>query len=99
MSSAAGKQCTFSLDGNSQVVVSTYGWPLDRAVAWDVHCSYSLVLSGSGGPSPAQMGMVLPPGAQSTGYGSSLAQTYYFLIQNAGGLQGEFDLCYLYITF
>jgi hypothetical protein len=96
MASGAGKQCSFSLDGNSQMVVSTYDWALTTAVAWDVHCPYTQTLSGSGGPSPAQMGMVLPPGTQVYEYGS---QTYYFLIQNAGGLPGEFDLCYLYITF
>jgi hypothetical protein len=97
MSTGAGKQASFSLDGNSQVVVSTYGWPLTDAIAWDVHCSYTETLSGSGGPSPAQMGLVLPPGTQVYQYLKS--QTYYFLVQNAGGLQGEFDLCYLYITF
>jgi hypothetical protein len=97
MASGAGKQCSFSLDGNSQMLVSTYNWALTDAVGWDVHCPYTQTLSGSGGPSPAQMGMVLPPGTQVYEYTKS--QTYYFLIQNAGGLPGEFDLCYLYITF
>lgn len=97
MASGAAKQCTFSLDGYSQIVVSTWGHSLTWSMAWDVHCSFTETLSGSGGPSPAQMGLVLPPGAQVDPYGKT--ETYYFLIQNAGGLPGTFDLCYLYHSF
>jgi hypothetical protein len=98
MASGAGKQATWYLPGDSQIVVFTYGWPANWAVAWDIHCSYTDSLRGSGGPSPAQMGLVLPPGAQwsDNPYDS---QTYYFLVQNAGGLNGTFDLCYLYHSF
>jgi hypothetical protein len=97
MASGAGKQASFFLSGSSQMLVSTWGWPIDQAMAWDVHCRTPNEITGSGGPSPAQMGLVLPPGTQFALPGETL--TYYFLIQNAGGQDGTYDLCYLYHSF
>ncbi len=99
MASGAGKLGSWILVGDSQIVMSTWGWPNDQATVFDIHCSYTETLAGSGGPSPAQMGMVLPPGAQTGGSGDETYQTYYLLIQNAGGLEGTFDWCYLFHSF
>jgi hypothetical protein len=91
MATSQGKLASFTIEGDSQIVVYSVHWSTGWTNLWDIHCSYGLVLNGSGGPSPAQMGLVLPPGAQSTTYGE---MTYYFLIQNAGGLVGTADLCF-----
>jgi hypothetical protein len=97
MASGAGKQASWFLSGNSQFVTFTWGWPVNQAMAWDIHCRTPNEISGADGPSPPQMGLVLPPGTQFTITGETL--TYYFLVQNAGGQDGEFDLCYLYHSF
>jgi hypothetical protein len=93
MATTQGKLATFSIDGYSQIVVYSVNWSTTWTNLWDIHCPYTESLSGSGAPPPAQMGLVLPPGARSTDEAGK-TMSYWFLIQNAGGMTGEADLCW-----
>jgi hypothetical protein len=93
MAFTAGILATWLIDGDSQIVVYSTNWSTSWTNLWDIHCSWTLTLSGSGGGSPAQMGLVLPPGAQSTD-AEGKTMSYWFLIQNAGDLEGQAELCW-----
>lgn len=88
---SAGIQFSGWLDEHSQNVWFTYGWPNNWAVNWSVHTGLNLGLG-----SPARMGLVLPPGAETP---DNATQTYFLLIQNAGDTGGPFDLVYQFDEF